>query len=80
MTITDLDELRAKALELEAVKKRLEHLLAQVGAQDRCSSGLCKRPILWVRHRNGAATPYDSDGTPHFVTCPAREQFRRKKA
>jgi len=64
--------------EFELVRKRLQHLLAQIGAEDRCSSSICGKRILWVRHRNGSATPYDSDGTPHFATCIARNQFRKK--
>ena len=38
----------------------------------------CHAPILWCRTPKGANAPLDRDGVNHFVTCPDREQWRRR--
>jgi hypothetical protein len=58
-------------------RARMAHLLKQIGASDHCNG--CSASILWVRHRNGSATPYNMDGSPHFGSCPKASQFRRKE-
>jgi len=72
-----VNQLRRARQERDEALARMVVLLKQIGAADHCNG--CNRPILWVRHRNGVAAPYDSDGTPHFATCPKADQFRRKK-
>lgn len=39
----------------------------------------CGAEIAWARSPKGATTPLDRDGTNHFITCPDRDRFRRKK-
>lgn len=39
----------------------------------------CGAEILWAFSPKGARTPLDPDGTNHFITCPERDQFRRKR-
>lgn len=47
------------------------------------SMGRCKgcgSPMAWTVTPKGARAPLDQDGTNHFITCPERDQFRRKRA
>ena len=39
----------------------------------------CHAEILWAFSPKGARTPLDRDGINHFITCPDRDRFRRKK-
>jgi hypothetical protein len=51
-------------------------LIARVhGDTGRCKG--CLKEIYWVRHREGAITPYNKDGTMHHSTCPHANQFTR---
>lgn len=69
-----------KAIDLSDWRAEVcEHLLRQVGEDSRCSSSLCGERIFWIVHRNGKRTPYDVDGVPHFITCPARDRFRKTR-
>ena len=52
-------------------------LLHNVGKPGVCKG--CNQPIIWVRHNSGASAPYDLDAVNHFVTCPMRDQFKKKK-
>lgn len=38
----------------------------------------CGSAMAWVRTPKGARAPLDEDGTNHFITCPQRDDFRRK--
>ncbi len=51
-------------------------LLKNIGDPGQCRG--CQAPIWWVTHRNGRKTPYDADGTNHFITCPAAKDFKKK--
>lgn len=51
-------------------------LVARVhGDTGRCKG--CLKEIYWIRHREGAITPYNKDGTMHHTTCPHAGQFTR---
>jgi hypothetical protein len=39
----------------------------------------CKAEILWAITPRGAKAPLDRDGTNHFITCPDRDRWRKKK-
>ena len=39
----------------------------------------CGALMAWAQTPVGRMAPLDQDGTNHFVTCPEREQFRRKR-
>lgn len=43
----------------------------------RCRS--CGAAILWAVTNHGAKAPLDPDGTNHFVTCPDRDRWRKRK-
>lgn len=61
------------------LERSVDALLRRVGVSGRCSAVECSRPIYWVLHRGQERpTPYDPDGTNHFVTCPVAERFRKK--
>jgi hypothetical protein len=55
----------------------MKTLLELIGDQGTCRG--CQAPIYWVTHRNGKKAPYDSSGLNHFVSCPERAQFGKKK-
>lgn len=61
--------------ELQATQKNLAALLHNVGDLAKCRG--CAREVYWVLHVNGRKTPYDRDGTNHFITCPVANKFRR---
>jgi hypothetical protein len=73
----ELTKQRNKAIEdrdraIEAAKL----LIARVhGDTGRCKG--CLKEIYWVRHRAGALTPYNRDGTAHHTTCPNAKEFTR---
>lgn len=39
----------------------------------------CAGVIYWVRTENDKAMPVNTDGKPHWYTCPQRDRFRRRK-
>lgn len=43
-----------------------------------CRASECRRSIYWIITPAGKRMPVDTDGTPHFATCPAASRFRRK--
>ena len=64
---------------LDAAAQRMRALLAHVGLPGQCKG--CAARIIWVRHiDSGRNTPYDGDGTNHFITCPEAAKFKREKA
>jgi hypothetical protein len=72
-----IEKLGATAMEVIHIERaRMQHLLKQIGAPDHCNG--CGAAILWVRHRNGNAAPYDANGQPHFASCPKASQFRKR--
>jgi hypothetical protein len=60
----------------EAQSVAMLGLLHRIGKQDSCRG--CAKTIYWVRHANGANTPYTEVGLNHFIDCPEREAFKRK--
>ena len=51
-------------------------LVARVhGDTGRCRG--CLKEIYWVRHREGAITAYNKDGTMHISICPNAKDFTR---
>lgn len=64
--------------------QNMNRLLERMGDRGQCRG--CRATIYWIRHKPsaqnpaGVATPYDFDGQNHFISCPARDQFRRPKA
>lgn len=62
--------------ERDRLRKNMADLLSRVGQGGRCRG--CHAAIWWVVHLNNARTPYDQDGTNHFVTCPKRDDFHKK--
>lgn len=63
--------------QLEVQRDRMRRLLHNVGEEGICKG--CPARVIWVIHRNGKRTPYDPDGTNHFITCPEAERFRPPK-
>lgn len=68
------------ARELERHQKNAINLVRNVAdGKGLCSGPNCGKEFLWVVHKNGRRTPYDFDGTPHFVTCPDRDLFQQHR-
>ena len=64
--------------EVERLKRNIAALLRNVGRKRPCRGPSCTASIYMVEHLNGADTPYDEDGTNHFITCPDRDKFRKE--
>jgi hypothetical protein len=67
-----------EAIQLDHARllRNITALLKAIGADPGQCKG-CPAPVLWVRHANGKLTPYDRDGTNHFITCPNARQFKK---
>jgi len=65
--------------EVAALRLSMATLLRNMGDPAICTGPTCKAEIVWMIQRNGKRTPYNPDGTNHFITCPDREQFKRRK-
>lgn len=63
-------------------ERRARDLVRLTGRPGQCRG--CGAEIMWLAHtprepgRNPTMTPYDEDGTNHFITCPKREEFRNR--
>jgi hypothetical protein len=59
--------------ELDRVRGNLQALLRLAGVAHVCSGPHCHKSVVLVRHQqSGQLTPYDLDGTNHWLTCPDR--------
>jgi hypothetical protein len=66
-------------MNLPPIEERLAKLLSLAAYEIRpCKA--CGTTLYFVRHQNGKAAPYTSDGVNHFIACPAADSFRKKKA
>jgi hypothetical protein len=65
--------------EIALLRLRMANLLRNVGTPGTCTGATCRADVHWLVHINGRRTPYDADGTNHFIKCPDREQFKRRK-
>jgi len=71
-----IDDMFAK---LQTQRGLMKAMLKHVGEPGFCKG--CGQEIAWVFHRDTSKnTPYDLDGTNHFITCPKAKDFRQKKA
>ena len=70
------DEERPKIEEAQRLQANIDRLLVAIGDTGRCSG--CNATIVWVVHKNGRKAPYDADAVNHFVSCPNRDQFRKR--
>ena len=57
------------------LRTNIQRLLGNVAEGNFCKG--CHAQIYWLKHKNGVKTPYDADGTNHFITCPKRAEFKR---
>lgn len=60
---------------LERLRDNMYKLLKNIGDVGKCRG--CKQHIIWVKHKNGKATPYTQDGLNHFIDCPNAKAFKR---
>lgn len=59
---------------------RIRKLLIAVGEDGVCRGEHCDAEIIWVVHANGRRTPYTAEGLNHFIDCPDRDGFRKRRA
>lgn len=64
--------------ELEAALREAAKKLNERNAPT-ASCRACKAPIYWVRTDKGKNMPINTDGTPHWATCPEANKFRMPK-
>lgn len=58
-----------------AQAEAIVRLLDLIGDRGVCRG--CGQVCVWVKHKNGSATPYDLSGLNHFVSCPQRDRFKK---
>ena len=64
-------------------EQKMSNLLKVLGNPGQCGSGSrpgCGAGIWWVQTKAGKAMPLNSDGTPHWATCPNAREFKREHA
>ena len=61
----------------ENLRRNIHLLLKQVGDIAICKG--CGKEIYWVKHKNGKATPYNTEGMNHFADCVKAQDFRKEK-
>lgn len=67
--------------QLAEARGRMRELLKHVGLEAVCRGARCGKRIVMVRHHDtGRLTPYDFDGTNHFITCVDAPLFKTKGA
>ena len=64
---------------LPTLEERIRFLLLAVAEGEPRPCKLCKALIVFVRHKNGKLAPYTLEGLNHFIDCPQREAFQKKK-
>jgi hypothetical protein len=69
------------AYDLNFLRKNIRALLRHVGDPALCTGPNCKQEIYWVRHlkTTNAKTPYNLDGSNHFITCVDHKEFRGER-
>ena len=64
--------------QLEAALRETAKALNELNAPTAtCKS--CRSAIYWVKTENGKNMPINTDGTPHWATCPNAREFRKGK-
>lgn len=58
-----------------AQQHAMKKLLNLAGTPGVCRG--CEASVFWVKHLNGANTPYDPSGLNHFVSCPKVNDFKK---
>lgn len=66
------DAIAARDKAVDAAKRLIANVHGDTG---RCKA--CCKEIYWVRHRAGAITAYNKDGTMHIAGCPHAKEFTR---
>jgi bacterioferritin-associated ferredoxin len=59
-------------------EQKMSNLLKLIGNPSQCKG--CQAPMWWVVTKAGKAMPLNSDGVPHWATCPNVRDFKIKKA
>jgi hypothetical protein len=60
-----------------ALREAAKKLNEQNAATASCRA--CHAPIYWVRTEHGKNMPINTDGTPHWATCPKAKEFRKSR-
>ena len=55
----------------------LRSLVKATGQEGFCRG--CNARVWWVQHVKTGLTPYTVAGLNHFIDCPKRDDFRKKK-
>lgn len=66
---------------IDDLKKQMSNLLKMIGNPGQCGSGSrpgCGAGIWWIQTKAGKSMPLNSDGMPHWATCPNSLEFKRK--
>ena len=63
-------------LTADQLKANIDRILSICEVQAR-PCNLCKTEIHFLRTGAGNLMPFDSDGTPHWATCPYAGSFRK---
>lgn len=60
-----------------AQAEAMRNLLTRCAGQPIPCAG-CGAPLYFVRHANGARTPYTAAGLNHFIDCPKAKNFNTR--
>jgi hypothetical protein len=66
--------------EIDTLRKTIRDLLENMGTKGICKGPNCQQEIVFLWHApTRRLTPYNANGTNHFMTCIDRELFQRRK-
>jgi hypothetical protein len=66
--------------EIDRLRGNMRELLKHAGIVTVCQGPRCGKSITMIRHHDtGRMTPYNFDGTNHFITCVDAPLFKTAK-
>jgi hypothetical protein len=76
--VPGVDPELASGDQVAEIRRNIAALFKNMGAIPVTCRG-CPETIYFLKHANGASTPYTTDGMNHFKNCPKAKQFTRKR-
>ena len=63
----------------QKLRDNIDRILKGCGKSGVCRGMNCRKPIVWMKTKNGKNTPFNYDGSTHWATCKAKQTFKKKE-
>lgn len=60
----------------EKLRSNIDRLLQTCGKPGTCRGSDCRKPIVWMKAKNGKNTCYNYDGSTHWANCKSQRMFK----